>query len=607
MVTGVAEGHGALVEDLPAADEHSAPEAPGAPAPEGAFAPAVVAPRRRLGEVLVDAGLLTPAQLAEALREQQAVAGPRRRLGAVIVSLGLAREVDVAAALATQLGLRLARLDARPPRPEVVRLLPRPVAERSRAVVVHQEPRRLVVASADPTNVVALDDVRVATGCQDLEVIVATESEVRDHLLRAWSEDVRNDPPLARAGAPRATRAVGAEPTEVGDAPVVRFVEDLLTRALALGASDVHLEPQRDLLRVRFRIDGVLRDITHAQQSLAAAVVSRVKVMAGLDIAERRLPQDGRATLANGETEADARVSTLPSTHGEKVVIRLLQSARDVPAMSALGLEQQQREELHAALSAPQGLVLITGPTGSGKTTTLYSALHAVADPARNVVTLEDPVEVDFRGITQVQVNVKQGLTFARGLRAVLRQDPDVVLVGEVRDAETARLALEASLTGHLVLTTLHTGSAAGALTRLVDMGIEPYLVASSLTLAVAQRLVRTPCRSCSQESWPSAQMLELLGLDEHDLAGATPVAGQGCGDCSGTGYAGRTALFEVLPVDAELRRILLANPTEEAVVGHLEANSIRTLRTIALERARQGVTTFEEALRVTHADRRTR
>ncbi|HEU4677058.1 MAG TPA: ATPase, T2SS/T4P/T4SS family [Motilibacteraceae bacterium] len=602
MVTGVAEGHGALVEEPPATR-------PAAEAPDGAFAPAVAAPRRRLGEVLVDAGLLTPAQLAEALREQQAVAGPRRRLGAVIVSLGLAREVDVAAALATQLGLRLARLDARPPRPEVVRLLPRPVAERSRAVVVHQEPRRLVVASADPTNVVALDDVRVATGCQDLEIIVATESEVRDHLLRAWSEDIRNDPPLARASTLRATttRPGAAEPTEVGDAPVVRFVEDLLTRALALGASDVHLEPQRDLLRVRFRIDGVLRDITHAQQSLAAAVVSRVKVMAGLDIAERRLPQDGRATLANGETEADARVSTLPSTHGEKVVIRLLQSARDVPAMSALGLEQQQREELHAALSAPQGLVLITGPTGSGKTTTLYSALHAVADPARNVVTLEDPVEVDFRGITQVQVNVKQGLTFARGLRAVLRQDPDVVLVGEVRDAETARLALEASLTGHLVLTTLHTGSAAGALTRLVDMGIEPYLVASSLTLAVAQRLVRTPCRSCSQESWPSGQMLELLGLDERDLAGATPVAGQGCGECSGTGYAGRTALFEVLPVDADLRRTLLASPTEEAVVGHLDANGIRTLRTIALERACQGVTTFEEALRVTHADRRTR
>ncbi|MGN6330494.1 MAG: GspE/PulE family protein [Motilibacteraceae bacterium] len=598
----MAEGHGALVEEPPATR-------PAAEAPEGAFAPAVAAPRRRLGEVLVDAGLLTPAQLAEALREQQAVAGPRRRLGAVIVSLGLAREVDVAAALATQLGLRLARLDARPPRPEVVRLLPRPVAERSRAVVVHQEPRRLVVASADPTNVVALDDVRVATGCQDLEVIVATESEVRDHLLRAWSEDLRNDTPMARTATVRTTttRAGGAEPTEVGDAPVVRFVEDLLTRALALGASDVHLEPQRDLLRVRFRIDGVLRDITHAQQSLAAAVVSRVKVMAGLDIAERRLPQDGRATLANGETEADARVSTLPSTHGEKVVIRLLQSARDVPAMSALGLEQQQREELHAALSAPQGLVLITGPTGSGKTTTLYSALHAVADPARNVVTLEDPVEVDFRGITQVQVNVKQGLTFARGLRAVLRQDPDVVLVGEVRDAETARLALEASLTGHLVLTTLHTGSAAGALTRLVDMGIEPYLVASSLTLAVAQRLVRTPCRSCSQESWPSGQMLELLGLDERDLAGATPVAGQGCSECSGTGYAGRTALFEVLPVDADLRRTLLASPTEEAVVGHLEANGIRTLRTIALERACQGVTTFEEALRVTHADRRTR
>lgn len=597
MVTGVADGHGALVEEPPATR-------PAPAAPEGAYAPAGLTPRRRLGEVLVDAGLLTPAQLDEALREQQAASGPRRRLGAVIVSLGLAREVDVAAALATQLGLRLARLDARPPRPEVVRLLPRPVAERSRAVVVHQEARRLVVASADPTNVVALDDVRVATGCQDLEVIVATESEVRDHLLRAWSEDVRNDPPLTR---PASGRVVGAEPTEVGDAPVVRFVEDLLTRALALGASDVHLEPQRDLLRVRFRVDGVLRDVTHAPQSLAAAVVSRIKVMAGLDIAERRLPQDGRATLANGETEADARVSTLPSTHGEKVVIRLLQSARDVPAMSALGLEQPQREELYAALSAPQGLVLITGPTGSGKTTTLYSALHAVADPARNVVTLEDPVEVDFRGITQVQVNVKQGLTFARGLRAVLRQDPDVVLVGEVRDAETARLALEASLTGHLVLTTLHTGSAAGALTRLVDMGIEPYLVASSLSLAVAQRLVRTPCRSCAQEAWPSPQMIELLGLEEHDLAGATPVAGQGCGSCNGTGYAGRTALFEVLPVDADLRRTLLASPTEEAVVAHLRANGVRTLRTIALERAGQGVTTFEEALRVTHADRRAR
>jgi len=347
----------------------------------------------------------------------------------------------------------------------------------------------------------------------------------------------------------------------------------------------------------------VLRDVMSVPRGAAAGLVSRVKVVAGLDIAERRVPQDGRTRLVVDGAKVDCRISTLPSVHGEKVVVRLQGRAEMVPAISRIGFDEEQLDGVLTNLAQSQGLILITGPTGSGKTNTLYSAINHIRTPERNIVTVEDPVEIQVPGITQMQLHERAGLTFARGLRSILRQDPDVVLVGEVRDTETAKLALEAALTGHLVLTTLHTNNAPAALTRLVDMGVEPFLVASSLSLVVAQRLVRRPCPSCIEPYVPTERVLQLLGLRESDLAGDTPRHGRGCPDCSGTGYRGRLGVFEVLMVNSAMRAVLLATPTEAAVAAAARSAGMSSLRGSALAKARRGETTFEEVLRVTTVD----
>jgi type IV pilus assembly protein PilB len=377
----------------------------------------------------------------------------------------------------------------------------------------------------------------------------------------------------------------------------------VLGDAARLRASDIHIEMQRSGLRIRYRVDGLLRDVMTAPKRLGPSIVSRVKIMSGLDIAERRVPQDGRSRIVVDGAAIDTRVSTLPSLHGEKVVIRLLTRADNVPTLASLGFEPDQLRTFLEALSVPQGLVLITGPTGSGKTNTLYAAIHQTMTPDKNIVTLEDPIEVQLPGITQVQVNEKSGMTFEAGLRSILRQDPDIVLVGEVRDGQTAEMALKASQTGHLVLTTLHTNSAVAALTRLVDMGVEPFLVASSLTAAVGQRLVRKPCESCAEGYIPDDGTLALLGLRIDDILDATPLKGVGCPDCAGTGYRGRTAVYEVLEVDTAMRQVLMTSATESAVGAQAKAAGMMTMRAAALAKARRGETTFEEVIRVTHSD----
>ena len=574
------------------------------PLPPG-VASAGRAGRRRLGEVLLDEQLITEAELAHALEVQGTTDGPRRRLGQVVADLGYATEREVAEALAQHLGLEAVDLSRVVPAPDVVRLLPRPVADRTGVLVLDRHASGgLVVATSDPTNVLALDDVRMYTRAPELFVVVAPATQIKDHLARAWSlsEDTSGVSMVAEEvdeGLPEEAASV----TAIDDAPVVRLVNQVLSDAARLRASDIHIEMQRESLRIRYRVDGLLRDVMTAPRRIGPSVVSRVKIMSGLDIAERRVPQDGRSRIVVDGHAIDTRVSTLPSLHGEKVVIRLLTRADDVPSLSSLGFEPHQLEVFERALAVPQGLVLITGPTGSGKTNTLYAAIHQTMTPEKNIVTLEDPVEVQLPGITQVQVNPRSGLTFEAGLRSILRQDPDIVLLGEVRDGQTAEMALKASLTGHLVLTTLHTNSAVAALTRLVDMGVEPFLVASSLTAAVAQRLVRKPCGSCAEGYIPDDGTLALLGLRIDDILGATPLRGAGCPDCGGTGYRGRTAVYEVLEVDDDMRQVLMASATESAVSAQARAVGMQTLRASALEKARRGQTTFEEAVRVTHAD----
>ena len=559
--------------------------------------------RRRLGDLLVDAGAISAGQLQEALAAQRSP-GPRRRLGEVLVQLGFVDERDIAVTLADQLGLDTLDLSTLAPDASIVRLLPQQTAERNGILTLKVLPNnRFVVAVADPTNVVALDDARMHLG-GDILPIIAIESQITEQLRRAWGLSAGSD------GLSAIVDTIGEDATveeqesvSVDDAPTVQLVNKILTEAVQLHASDIHIETQRDSLRIRFRVDGILRDVMTAPRRAAGSVLSRVKIISGLDIAERRVPQDGRTQIRVGGARIDTRVSTLPSLHGEKAVIRILTRGDDVPSLDVLGFEPDQLQAFRRALAQPQGLVLITGPTGSGKTNTLYAGISEILDPEKNIVTLEDPVEVQLPGITQVQVNNKAGMTFQAGLRSVLRQDPDIVLVGEVRDGETAELALKAALTGHLVLTTLHTNSAAAALTRLIDMGSDPYLVASSLALAVAQRLVRTPCARCAEPYMPGEDTLTLLGLRVEDILDATPRRGTGCPECGNTGYRGRTAVYETLTVDAEMRRVLVKDPSEDAVAAQAKATGMQSLRASALLKAMDGRTTFEEVLRVTTSD----
>ncbi|MDP9435450.1 MAG: Flp pilus assembly complex ATPase component TadA [Actinomycetota bacterium] len=576
------------------------------PGDQSAHAPAL-SRRRRIGEVLVEQGVLSEEQLSSVLSSQQDVAPgqPRKRLGQVVIALGFATERQIAQALAEALALPLVDLGRTIIVPDAVKTLPRAVAERSGVLVLEKAGNRLTVATADPTNVMALDDVKLYTGAADLRVVVATDSQVRDHLSRAWSlsEDASDMHTLFQEMKPEQEVEADLAAQAVEAAPIVRLVDVLLADAVRARASDVHVEPQAGELRIRYRVDGLLRDVMTVPKNATAAAVSRIKIVSGLDIAERRRPQDGRAKLTVDGLTVEARISTLPALHGEKVVVRLLPPAENVPLLTSTGLTAAQQEVVGTALVQAQGLVLITGPTGSGKTNTLYAAIQQVSTPDRNIVTLEDPVEVQVAGITQVQVHAKSGLTFAAGLRSVLRQDPDIVLVGEVRDQETAELALQASMTGHLVLTTLHTNDAVSAVTRLVDMGVPPFLVASSLALVVAQRLVRRPCASCAAAYEPSPRTLAMLGVHERDLVGATPKRGRGCADCGGTGYKGRTGIFEVLPVSAELRKVLLSTPTEAAIAAAARAQGMTTLRASALAAAHRGDTTYEEVLRATTVD----
>ena len=388
----------------------------------------------------------------------------------------------------------------------------------------------------------------------------------------------------------------------VVDAPTVRLLDSVLTDAVRSRASDVHVEHQLDAVRVRYRVDGVLRDVMTLPIEMGRTLTARIKIVASMDIAERRVPQDGRVRLTIDGRKVDARVSTLPSVHGEKAVIRLLPAASAISRLADLGMDPEQHEVLVRTLESPQGLVLITGPTGSGKTNTLYAAIAETMSPERNVVTLEDPVEIELPGITQVPIDDKTGMTFVRGLRALLRQDPDVVLVGEVRDTLTAELALRAAMTGHLVLTTLHTNDAPAALPRLVDMGVPPYLVASALSLVVSQRLVRVPCPDCSQPYEPDEETLTALGVGRECLSGSTPLHGAGCTRCLQSGYLGRRAIFEVLEVTSPLRRALLGGADEADLADLAAVHGFRGLRDQGLGLAARGGTTYEEVLRVTRA-----
>lgn len=561
--------------------------------------------RRRIGELLMAAGVLTTDALDEAIADRQRHGRPER-LGATVVRLGFATEGDVADALATQLRLERVPASALQPAPEAQELVPSYLAARHELLPLRLEGSTLVVATSDPSDTAALDDLRLVAGVRSVQPVVATPSTLSAARRRAYAVEATHDlvEQLPRPEDADEVVTPDEEPqdlvTGASAEPAVRLVDTLVTDAVASRASDLHLEPDAEGLRVRLRIDGLLRERGRIPRHLARQVVSRVKIVSGLDITERRLPQDGRVQARVGDRQIDLRVATMPSLRGESVLVRLLPTGTAGLDLDEVGFSPSVRARLVAALERPQGMVLVTGPTGSGKTTTLYAGLRAVLDDTRKVLTLEDPVEYLLPGVHQTQVAPRIGLTFERGLRHLLRHDPDVVLVGEIRDRETARLAVEASFTGHLVLATLHTNDAPSAITRLRNLGVERYVIAAALSLTIAQRLARTVCEHCAEPATADPRLLQRLGLSLDQMAEAKLRRGAGCALCEGTGELGRTAIGEALVVTPRLRELIDEGAPEAVLARVARADGMGRMREDALAQARAGTISLQEVLRVT-------
>lgn len=561
----------------------------------------------RVGELLERMSLLAPEQLQQAVEAQRANGG---FIGSHIVKLGFLSEEDVLAAIAKQYGVPIVQLSSYNIDGTLSQLIPQNLAQKHHILPLSKTDTSLTVAMADPSNMVALNDIKFITGL-DINVVLASDGDIKAGQERMYEsqvsyDNIMNDFESEDVEVIETQESVNLSELEraTEDAPVVKLVNAILTDAIKKNASDIHIEPYEKTFRVRFRIDGVLYEIMKPPTKLKNAITSRLKIMADLDIAERRLPQDGRIKLKLGnKKEMDFRVNVLPTLFGEKVVLRLLDKSNLQLDMTKLGFEATQLGDFKESLMKPHGMVLVTGPTGSGKTTTLYSALSELNKITTNISTAEDPVEFNLPGINQAQMHEDIGFNFASALRAFLRQDPDVIMVGEIRDYETAEIAIKASLTGHLVLSTLHTNDAPATVNRLLNMGVEPFLVASSINCIVAQRLARRVCSECAEYLDISPEVLVNVGIPAVEARHIRVKQGKGCTRCSGTGYKGRIALYEVMTMGEELREFILNG----ASAAELKREAIRlgmmTLRASALLRLKEGTTTIEEVLRVTVAD----
>ncbi len=561
----------------------------------------------RVGELLVRAGLVSPDQLSKA---QEAAKASGVFVGTQLVSLGFISQDDLLQTISQQYGVPIIQLLDYQFDENVLQLIPQNLATKHHLIPIVRKDATLTVAMVDPTNIVALNDVKFITGL-DIQVALTSEAEIKNAFEKLFEKNVSyesiiGDMEETDVEVVQAEADVDVSELEKAteDAPVVKLVNAVLTDAIKKGASDVHIEPYEKVFRIRFRIDGVLYEIMKPPLKLKNAITSRTKIMADLDIAERRLPQDGRIKLKLGNgREMDFRVNVLPTLFGEKVVMRLLDKSNLQLDMTKLGFETRQLDDFKTAISKPHGMVLVTGPTGSGKTTTLYSALAELNKITTNISTAEDPVEFNLMGINQAQMQEEIGFNFASALRAFLRQDPDVIMVGEIRDYETAEIAVKASLTGHLVLSTLHTNDAPSTINRLLNMGVEPFLVASSVNLIVAQRLARRVCSTCAQDTQLNPEVLVNIGIPAEEARLVKVRQGKGCDRCAGTGYKGRIALYEVMPMYDEVRELVLNGASSAEIKREAAKLGMMTLRASGLMRLKEGVTTVEEVLRVTAAD----
>ncbi len=562
----------------------------------------------RLGELLLRDQIISPEQLQRA-QEESRKSGDR--LGNALIKTGAIPEEDLTQFLSKQYGVPAVNLAEFDIDPEVIALVPKDVAIRHRVVPVNRAGSSLIVAIADPSNILAIDDLKFVTG-YNIEAVVASDVGISDAIERYYNR--REELDLNKVmNEIQDSVEVGSVSEEINltdleraaeDAPVVKLCNHLLLSAIQKGASDIHVEPYEKSYRVRFRVDGVLHEEMSPPVKLKAALSSRLKIMAHLDIAERRLPQDGRIKLKVGEDkEMDFRVSVLPTLFGEKIVLRLLDKSTLQLDMTRLGFEPDQLADFKSAVESPYGMVLVTGPTGSGKTTTLYSALSELNTLTDNICTAEDPVEYNLPGINQVQMHEDIGLNFAAALRSFLRQDPDIIMIGEIRDFETAEIAIKAALTGHLVLSTLHTNDAPSTITRLLNMGVEPFLVTASVQLVQAQRLVRKICVACRQPTETPNDELKSLGASDEEIATATCQRGVGCQVCGGSGYKGRVALYEVMPFKDALKELVLQGAAAVEIKAEAIRAGMRTLRMSGVRKICQGVTSVDEVARITAGD----
>lgn len=550
-----------------------------------------------LAESLVRTGAISADVVSDVVAEVGEGAELRRRL----VDAGLVSERQLAQAIARQTGLPFVDLSDVDLSPDIVSAVPAALCRRYQVIPVGRGRRSLTVGMADPTDLIAIDDITTATELNVRPVVVAADAleAAFARLLRSDEELLDLSEQIGEIAASDGTGGTESIEEQVDDAPVVRFVNLLIAQAINDRASDIHIEPGEKFLTVRYRIDGVLHEMQRADRAIQDGVISRLKIMSAIDIAERRRPQDGRLSVHHDGRQIDLRLATLPTVWGEKIVMRILDSSAQSLSMSDLRFSLRNEQKFRAAIGRPHGMVLVTGPTGSGKSTTLYTALGAVANPRINVITVEDPVEYRIAGINQVQVNQRAGMTFQAALRSILRSDPDVVLVGEIRDKETATISIEAALTGHLVLSTLHTNDAPSALTRLVEIGCEPYLVGTALSAVVAQRLARRLCMKC-RESYPeSPDVLASVGFPHNPLDPPVLYRAVGCPECSGTGYRGRVALHEVMEVTERLEQLVVSHATGSELRATAIDEGLVSLREDGFAKVSEGITTIEEILRV--------
>ncbi len=558
----------------------------------------------RLGEILLREGLVTREQLAQALTEQKS---SKHRLGYVLVKLGLVQELEITKVLARQYRMPAVDLTRFEVDPKIIRLVPAEMATKSIVLPLKREGRTLTVAMADPTDHGLLEDLKFITRF-DLFPVIAGEYTLRNLIEKHYESSDQQLQTLLKDMEATAEDVEVVEEEEdetvtqaqIDDAPVVKLINGLLTDAVRRGASDIHIEPFEHEIRVRYRVDGALLEIMKPPLKMKAALTSRVKILSQLNIAERRVPQDGRLKLKMGSRVIDFRVSTLPVLFGEKIVLRILDKGNLTLDLTKFGFEPKAEADLMKAILNPYGMVLVTGPTGSGKTTTLYSALSRINTPEVNIMTAEDPVEYNLMGINQVLVRSEIGLSFAAALRAFLRQDPNIIMIGEIRDLETGGIAIKAALTGHLVLSTLHTNDAPSTITRMIDMGIEAFNVASAVNLVVAQRLVRRICKECKAEGKYTDAELSALGTDLESLRRIKFMKGTGCDACSGTGYKGRAGLYEVMALTPELRRMILRSASVADIQEQAVKDGMLTLRMDGMKKIERGVTTLEEVVKET-------